>query len=239
MGLAQLLVAARALALIVVRQCQASVQQPLCGIGQLCQWHPLFAVQTAQQRQLRIIQHHRTIQMGRQRRPLVAYGQHRPAIAAEQRSHVQLQGLQRLAQQMPAAAYAYLFHWQDFHHSFISMIRSRATFPAYNDMTDNDPNQGPPSLDPAQAEVLLDRLANDEAFRQLFCSDGPAALAAIGYHGPTESKACFKVEKLASPQELIAARDALRQALTDKAQMSMSVVFFFEAGKISQRLKKR
>ena len=72
-------------------------------------------------------------------------------------------------------------------------------------MTDNDPNQGPPSLDPAQAEALLDRLANDEAFRQLFCSDGPAALAAIGYHGPTESKACFKVEKLASPQELIAA----------------------------------
>ena len=119
------------------------------------------------------------------------------------------------------------------------MIRSRATFPAYNDMTDNDPNQGPPSLDPAQAEALLDRLANDEAFRQLFCSDGPAALAAIGYHGPTESKACFKVEKLASPQELIAARDALRQALTDKAQMSMSVVFFFEVSKISQRLKKR
>ncbi|KRG77989.1 hypothetical protein ABB30_06205 [Stenotrophomonas ginsengisoli] len=106
-------------------------------------------------------------------------------------------------------------------------------------MTQKDSGQEYPALDTQQADALLDRLANDDDFRRLFCEDGPAALAAIGYTGPTEGKTCFKVGQLASRQELLDARDALRQALTSKAQMSMSVVFFFEAGKLEQHLSKR
>ena len=106
-------------------------------------------------------------------------------------------------------------------------------------MTQKDLDPQHPPLDAQQADALLEKLATDDDFRQLFCSDGAAALAAIGYTGPTAGITCFNVEKLASKQEFVQARDALRQALTSKAQMSMSVVFFFEAGKLAQRLTKR
>ena len=107
------------------------------------------------------------------------------------------------------------------------------------DMTSKDLEQQYPPLDAQQADALLDRLATDDEFRQLFCKDGPAALAAIGFAGSTVGKTCFKVENLASKQEFVQARDALRQALTSKAQMSMSVVFFFEAGKLGLPQTKR
>lgn len=95
----------------------------------------------------------------------------------------------------------------------------------------------PTSLNASQAKDLLDLLIKDETFRQLFKNDAPSALRKVGYTGPTEGKSCFIVENLAPAHELIAARDALHNALSSNAPMSMSVVFFFEAGKIPEIIK--
>lgn len=86
-------------------------------------------------------------------------------------------------------------------------------------------------LSAEQADALLELLINDEQFRECFCNDLPAALARIGYTGSTEDLVCLRPTRLAEPEQLLAARAALREALSSQtAQAAMYVPFRLEAG---------
>jgi putative modified peptide len=69
-----------------------------------------------------------------------------------------------------------------------------------------------------QADALLDKLANDAAYRDLFQKDVAAAFALLpGAPLPPpdlEPGCCLEPEKLASPEQILATRDALRKSLT-------------------------
>ncbi|KAF1700553.1 NHLP-related RiPP peptide [Pseudoxanthomonas suwonensis] len=92
-------------------------------------------------------------------------------------------------------------------------------------------------LDPAVANELLDRLASDDAFRDLFSSDPRAALSSLGHEvSAEETLACMRTNVLASKDEIASARDALRTRLTGHATGAMTVIFSFEAGAPDKRL---
>jgi putative modified peptide len=68
-------------------------------------------------------------------------------------------------------------------------------------------------------DVLLEKLASDDAFREQFQRDPRSALASIG-HGPAADSAvkegiwaCCATTALASKQEIAASRDKLRSQL--------------------------
>lgn len=73
-----------------------------------------------------------------------------------------------------------------------------------------------------QADALLDRLANDQAYRELFQKDVAAAFALLpGAPKPPpdlEPGCCLEPESLASPEKILASRDALRKTLTSLVQ---------------------
>lgn len=63
-----------------------------------------------------------------------------------------------------------------------------------------------------QVDSLLDKLANDDAFRSLFQTDTKAACAQLGL--PPECAGCFSgVKNLASKETIANSRDALRTQL--------------------------
>lgn len=96
--------------------------------------------------------------------------------------------------------------------------------------TESDPPHTP--LTPGQADALLELLIHDPHYRELFCHDLPAALARIGYTAGTDALMCLRPVRLASPEELAAARDSLRQTLTvgDASRAAMFIPFRLEAG---------
>jgi putative modified peptide len=77
-------------------------------------------------------------------------------------------------------------------------------------------------LTPEQADALLDKLANDPAYRKLFQSDKTAAFAQLpGSPVPPadlEPGCCLDPKNLASPEKIRASRDALRKNLTSFAE---------------------
>ena len=99
----------------------------------------------------------------------------------------------------------------------------------------NSPTGTP--MDATVVDTLLDKLSSDDGFRALFASDPRAALAQIGHSVPSEDPLlCAQTTTLASKEEIAAARQALRDHMTDHAAMAMTVIFNFEAGKIEQSL---
>lgn len=89
-------------------------------------------------------------------------------------------------------------------------------------------------LTPAEATTLLDHLIGDSTFRTLFTSDPEAALASVGLS--IDHRKCMEVDVLASPEELLLVRKELEEHLTSSCTMPMTVVFCFEAGKISDAI---
>ena len=73
-----------------------------------------------------------------------------------------------------------------------------------------------------QADALLDKLANDPAYRDLVQKDVAAAFAQLpGAPAPPadlDPGCCLEPEKLASPEKIRASRDALRKTLTSLVQ---------------------
>ena len=97
-----------------------------------------------------------------------------------------------------------------------------------------------PSLQPKVVTRLLDLLSTDNEFRRLFKQDPAAALVKAGYQGPAiqeSSLACMSVTRIATKQEIAAARAELGAYLT--SQGAHMVPHCFEAGKIASALKRR
>jgi putative modified peptide len=75
-------------------------------------------------------------------------------------------------------------------------------------------------LPPTVVDSLLDRLGNDDAFRDQFRADPRSALASLGFEPAADASvkqgiwACLAVTELASKQAITASRELLRQQLT-------------------------
>lgn len=103
-------------------------------------------------------------------------------------------------------------------------------------------------LPPHVVDKLLDLLGSDDAFRSLFQADPAAALAQVG-HVDAEKHAgkqriargetfyCMTSEKLASKEEILQTREALKDFLT--AKTNHQVIHCFEAGRIAATLRSR
>ena len=104
----------------------------------------------------------------------------------------------------------------------------------------NDNSKGHPPLDPKVADKLLDKLGNDDHFRELFVQDPAAALGRVGL-APAQTKAalsdtsCMMVANIAPKEEIQASRDELRSYLT--SQDTHTVVHCFEAGSVASSLR--
>jgi len=74
------------------------------------------------------------------------------------------------------------------------------------------------NLNDTVADLLLDRLANDDGFRDLFVADPAAALGVLGPEAETFVAAarCMQVTQLADKATIAAARDSLRAMLTSE-----------------------
>ena len=76
------------------------------------------------------------------------------------------------------------------------------------------------SLTPQQVDTLLDKLGNDDAFRELWTKDTGAALESIGI--PKAAAACFgQVKSLASKDKLASSRATLQKQLTGLLDQSV------------------
>lgn len=104
-------------------------------------------------------------------------------------------------------------------------------------MTNTHSGADHPPLDPAVADKLLELLSTDDEFRKLFKQDAEKALSQAGYVLPAgaASLRCTQVEHLASKQEVAESREALKSHLT--AAGPLTVIFCFEAGKVSSQLR--
>lgn len=85
----------------------------------------------------------------------------------------------------------------------------------------SDPNQGatPAPLAPEVADRLLDLLASDDEFRDLFARDPAAALVKAGYDASAAEDlkllhSRLQVGGLASKDAIASARDEIRSSLT-------------------------
>ncbi|MCC8537405.1 NHLP-related RiPP peptide [Xanthomonas axonopodis pv. poinsettiicola] len=85
----------------------------------------------------------------------------------------------------------------------------------------NENNERPTPLQPEVAHTLLDLLATDDAFRELFKTDTKAALLQVGY--PSEDvelmASRLKVETLADKATIAQARDDIQASLTSAVNM--------------------
>lgn len=76
-------------------------------------------------------------------------------------------------------------------------------------------------LSPKTVDYLLDKLSTDDAFRELFVADPRSALKQAGYETPegkvgvagSDAVMCSQVSRLASKQEIQAARQSLKSQL--------------------------
>ncbi|HEU4775146.1 MAG TPA: NHLP-related RiPP peptide [Lysobacter sp.] len=106
-------------------------------------------------------------------------------------------------------------------------------------MTNLHDGSGHPPLDPNVADKLLELLSTDDEFRTLFKQDAEKALSQVGYFLPAgaPSLRCTQVEHLASKDEVAESREALKSHLT--ATGPLTVIFCFEAGKVSSFLRSK
>ncbi|TDD47272.1 putative modified peptide [Kribbella antibiotica] len=94
-------------------------------------------------------------------------------------------------------------------------------------------------IPPNVADRLLELLATDDAFRELFARDRHAALIGIGLDSQQVMGArlgCLRVENLAGKDEIAAARDTLKDYLTSAA--SHTNPHRLEAGAIGAVLRR-
>lgn len=83
-------------------------------------------------------------------------------------------------------------------------------------MTTQDPHsKGPPPA--AIARRLLDLLSSDDAFRARFAADPTAALTELGASPSEAAAGCMVVDRLASKEAFVAAKEALLAHLTEVA----------------------
>jgi len=91
-------------------------------------------------------------------------------------------------------------------------------------MSDQNTGGLPAPLSPEVADRLLDLLASDDTFRELFANDPAAALVQAGYDAGATSDLSLlgdrlKVAGLASKEAIAAARDEIRASLTSGLSM--------------------
>lgn len=99
----------------------------------------------------------------------------------------------------------------------------------------NEPTKKP--LDGKTADKLLDLLSTDTEFRRKFKANPTAALASIGHKDAAGTALCASVKAIASKQELIAAREVLREHLTTTGLFINPHAF--EAGKVITSLRRK
>lgn len=99
----------------------------------------------------------------------------------------------------------------------------------------NDVTSAKGKIAPEAAARLVSRLIDDPAFRELFQSDARKALAEIGYDTDAEPDCC-DVKQLASVEELRTVQAQLEKHLST-SYGAMTVIFCFEAGKVTDALK--
>jgi putative modified peptide len=76
------------------------------------------------------------------------------------------------------------------------------------------------TLKPDVADKLLDKLATDDNFRDLFSKNPEAALKQVGHTG---AAACMRCKKLAGKDAIAKSRDALRTMLTSTTMAQQPV----------------
>lgn len=88
---------------------------------------------------------------------------------------------------------------------------------------------------------LLDRLASDDAFRDLFKQSPRDALFAVGLALPEGSitPLCTMVQQLASKEEIEQSRQALLEYLSGAGRTAMTVVFTFESRQMQKVISAR
>lgn len=91
------------------------------------------------------------------------------------------------------------------------------------------------------AANLLDRLASDDAFRDLFKHSPREALSAAGMPVPEGSitPLCTMVQQLASKEEIEHSRQALLEYLSGAGRTAMNVVFTFESRQMQRVISTR
>ncbi|MGY1426248.1 NHLP-related RiPP peptide [Lysobacter sp. A289] len=106
-------------------------------------------------------------------------------------------------------------------------------------MTNLHDGSGHPPMDPSVADKLLELLSTDDEFRALFKQDAEKALNQAGYFLPAGASPlrCTQVDHLASKHEVAESREALKSHLT--AAGPLTVIFCFEAGKVSSFLRSK
>ena len=78
-------------------------------------------------------------------------------------------------------------------------------------------------LSASVVNALLDRLGNDDGFRDRFCADPRDALASLGFAPAADPSvtqgvwACMEVQQLASKEAIRAGRDQLTKQLVARA----------------------
>ncbi|MFD0739856.1 NHLP-related RiPP peptide [Lysobacter koreensis] len=93
-------------------------------------------------------------------------------------------------------------------------------------------------LQPQVADRLLELLSTDNMFRDLFEKDPNAALAMLGHPISTESiSRCGPVNRIASKNEFISARDHLKAHITSAGIFTNP--HCFEAGSITAALRRK
>lgn len=106
-------------------------------------------------------------------------------------------------------------------------------------MIDSKGGGGHPPLDARQADALLEKLGKDDVFRATFERDPAAALKQIGVadvEAALAGSSCMRVVQLAEKEEIEASRTTLQNYLTSTG--THQVVFCFESGQVSSKLKK-
>ncbi|MDQ1064297.1 MULTISPECIES: NHLP-related RiPP peptide [Stenotrophomonas] len=99
----------------------------------------------------------------------------------------------------------------------------------------NDVTSAKSKIAPEAAARLVGRLIDDPAFRELFQNDTRKALAEIGYDTDAQPDCC-DVKQLASVEELRAVQAQLEKHLST-SYGAMTVIFCFEAGKVTDAIK--
>ena len=80
-----------------------------------------------------------------------------------------------------------------------------------------------PAVSEKSADLLLQLLATDDDFRELFLRDTTAALVQVG--APAAAAECIRPQALASKEAISAARNALREKLTGELSLSIHNIF--------------
>lgn len=80
-----------------------------------------------------------------------------------------------------------------------------------------------PVVSEQSADLLLQLLATDDAFRELFLRDTSAAMVQVG--APAAAAECIRPKALASKEAIAQARNVLREKLTGELSLSIHNIF--------------